>query len=83
LAFQFATAVDHVPGIARSQRRVRIGKQNRRIPMSYAKTLLVAVGVAFSFATFASAAPRAVYGSDQSTSIAGKAQQDRFSVSYH
>jgi hypothetical protein len=44
---------------------------------------LVAVGVAFSFATFASAAPRAVYGSDQSTSIAGKAQQDRFSVSYH
>jgi hypothetical protein len=51
--------------------------------MSFTKTILVVVGIAFGFATGASAAPRMVHMAAQTTDIPGKLQQDRFSGSYY
>ena len=52
--------------------------------MSLSKTVLAAVGVIFGLTTIAAAAPRQMAndpGYGYSTAIAGKAQQDKFTIS--
>jgi hypothetical protein len=53
--------------------------------MTTTKTVLIALGLVFGLSTLAGAAPRhnmVSGGYTSSSDIAGKAQQDRFNVSY-